>query len=151
LGRQAGCRSAIMAVLSVSENLVDNPVEVEVWAPDPDRPRHMCFVRVKSVQEVFEELKARLEADGLLPDVYFTYSSTLFDKYPGVEPDEILFPNDWWQVVCYATRGPGSISYVHVGIIQAGGEFLDLYLGKTLEGLERALEIANRCTIYFEG
>ena len=46
-------------------------IELERWEPKPDDPCCVHFVGLRTGQEVFNELKERLEQLGLLPDEYF--------------------------------------------------------------------------------
>ena len=47
------------------------PIELERWEPAPDDPRRKVYAGQRTAQEVFEELKHRLEGMGYLPDEYF--------------------------------------------------------------------------------
>ena len=47
------------------------PIELERWEPSPDDPRREVYAGQRTAQEVFEELKYRLEGMGYLPDEYF--------------------------------------------------------------------------------
>ena len=47
------------------------PIELECWEPSPDDPRRKVYAGQRTAQEVFEELKYRLENMGYLPDEYF--------------------------------------------------------------------------------
>ncbi|ANU55282.1 ankyrin repeat domain-containing protein [Acutalibacter muris] len=46
-------------------------IELEHWAPDPERPHMLKYAGQPTAQEVFEELRYRLESMGCLPDEYF--------------------------------------------------------------------------------
>ena len=46
-------------------------IELEQWEPFPGDPRRMQYAGQRVAQEVFEELKQRLEGMGYLPDEYF--------------------------------------------------------------------------------
>ena len=46
-------------------------IELEQWEPSPWDSRRMQYVGQRTAQEVFEELKHRLESMGYLPDEYF--------------------------------------------------------------------------------
>ena len=46
-------------------------IELEQWEPFPGDPRRMQYAGRRIAQEVFEELKHRLEGMGYLPDEYF--------------------------------------------------------------------------------
>lgn len=47
------------------------PIELELWEPAPGDPRRKVYAGQRTAQEVFEELKYRLEGMGYLPDEYF--------------------------------------------------------------------------------
>ena len=46
-------------------------IELEQWEPLPEDPRRTQYAGQRTAQEVFEELKHRLEGMGYLPDEYF--------------------------------------------------------------------------------
>ena len=46
-------------------------IELEKWKPSEDDPRRREYAGQRVAQEVFEELKHRLESQGYLPDEYF--------------------------------------------------------------------------------
>ena len=51
------------------------PIEFEKWKPSADDPRKLEYDGQRTGQEVFEELKYRLESTGYLPDEYFILDS----------------------------------------------------------------------------
>ncbi|MGB9825437.1 MAG: hypothetical protein ACPLRU_02080 [Desulfofundulus sp.] len=126
---------------------------MEIWEPDPEKPGYLRFVRMKTLQEVFSELKTRLEADNLLPDEYFSISPDYryLERYRGKKYDKIPLPENYWRVISFAAKGTSEGHYIHVGVITRDGEYLDLFLGKTFRGLGFALEVANACTRCFHG
>lgn len=46
-------------------------IPLENWAPIPDDPRHIQYTGPRTAQEVFQELRQRLESTGLLPEDSF--------------------------------------------------------------------------------
>ena len=48
-----------------------DPIELKQWTASPEDPRRMQYAGQRVAQEVFEELKYRLESMGYLPDEYF--------------------------------------------------------------------------------
>jgi hypothetical protein len=46
-------------------------IETEYYKPHPDKPQYVVYDKGRSVQEVFAELRHRLESAGYLPDEYF--------------------------------------------------------------------------------
>jgi hypothetical protein len=49
-------------------------IETEYYKPHPDKAGYVVYDRGRSAQEVFAELRSRLEAVGYLPDKYFMLS-----------------------------------------------------------------------------
>ena len=52
-----------------------NVIELERWKPSEADPRKLEYAGQPMAQEVFEELKHRLESMGYLPDEYFLMDS----------------------------------------------------------------------------
>ena len=52
-----------------------NVIELERWKPSEEDPRKLEYAGQPTAQEVFEELKHRLESMGYLPDEYFLMDS----------------------------------------------------------------------------
>ena len=48
-----------------------NTIELAHWVPDPEHPYKLKYAGQPTAQEVFNELKYRLESIGYLPDEYF--------------------------------------------------------------------------------
>ncbi|MDR2357238.1 MAG: ankyrin repeat domain-containing protein [Oscillospiraceae bacterium] len=48
-----------------------NRIETEYWKPHPEKPGYVVYDKGRPAQEVFAELRSRLEAAGYLPDEYF--------------------------------------------------------------------------------
>lgn len=46
-------------------------IKFEKWDPAADDPRKLKYAGQRTAQEVFEELRYRLESTGYLPDEYF--------------------------------------------------------------------------------
>jgi len=51
--------------------MIMKPIEIDFWKPHPEKPGCVLYDKGRSVQEVFEELKSRLDSLGYLPDEYF--------------------------------------------------------------------------------
>ena len=54
-------------------------IETEIWQPKPEDPQKLQYVGQRTAQEVFAELKHRLESTGYLPDEYFLMDSNWND------------------------------------------------------------------------
>jgi len=50
-------------------------IELENWEPSPENPRKSVYAGQRNAQEVFAELKYRLQSVGMLPDEYFLLDS----------------------------------------------------------------------------
>ena len=50
-------------------------IELEHGVPEPENPGRVKYAGQPTAQEVFEELKYRLESMGYLPDEYFVMDS----------------------------------------------------------------------------
>ena len=126
-----------------------NIIEFEKWKPSEDNPRKLEYAGQRVAQEVFEELKHRLESQGYLPDEYFLMDSEWED---GRE-----IPRDAY-IFCSANYGGSE------------GVYLDAYLrwpernqlitrkfftGKTLgengNDLDRMFQISSAITKAFHG
>lgn len=46
-------------------------IDFDTWEPNPDRPGTVRYIGQRTAQEVFAELKQRLDSAGSLPDEYF--------------------------------------------------------------------------------
>jgi len=46
-------------------------IEFERWKPDAENPRKLKYAGQRTAEEVYQELKARLDSVGYLPDEYF--------------------------------------------------------------------------------
>lgn len=45
-------------------------IEFERWEPDAENPRRLKYAGQRAAEEVYQELKARLDSVGYLPDEY---------------------------------------------------------------------------------
>lgn len=124
-------------------------IEFDRWKPSADDPRKLEYAGQRPAQEVFEELKYRLESLGYLPDEYF-----LLD--------------DYWQNGREIPKDAGFYCVTDYG--ESEGIYLDVYLkwyddrtpinrtfitGKTLgesgSDLDRMFLISSAITKAFQG
>jgi hypothetical protein len=82
-------------------------VETEVWKKNPERPGTVIFDSQRPDQDVFDDLKAHLEADGRLPDEYF-----LFDAHSNWR-NNALFPRDA-EILCSTDYGGSEGVYLDI-------------------------------------
>lgn len=82
----------------------DPQIPTQVWEPDPERPGYSKLVRVRSIGEVAEDLRAAL---GDYPDGADEYLSAFDRGQPW--PDG--------RIVVYAVNGSNEGQYVHVSVV----------------------------------
>jgi len=102
-------------------------IQLETWGPDPERPGYLKFERTPSYRDVFRQLAAALETEGLI-DEYFAPAIELETgnaEHPhtcGGRLDEHLPRHIRW-VACWAVTGGSEGDYIHVEfvVIAPGG------------------------------
>ena len=126
-------------------------IEFDRWRPSVDNPRKLEYVGQRTAQEVYEELKHRLEGQGYLPDEYFL----LRDEWQNgreIPRDADLF--------CTVDYGASEGVYVDVYLKwydeKQGKGFTDSFItGKTLgengNDLDRMFLTASAITKAFHG
>lgn len=82
-------------------------IETENWVKNPDRPGTVIFDSLRPAQDVFDDLKAHLEADGRMPDEYF-----LFDAH-GSWREGAMFPKDG-EIICNVNYGGSEGVYLDI-------------------------------------
>ena len=126
-------------------------IEFDRWKPSADDPRKVEYVGQRTAQEVFEELKHRLEGQGYLPEEYF-----LMDSQWG-NGREIPKSAD---IVCKVDYGESEGVYLDIGLTwyDKGQEKYvtkDFITGKTLgrngNDLDRMYLTASAVTKAFHG
>lgn len=129
------------------KKLLRGYIELAVTATDENGYVHT--IRTKTIQEVYDELVARLKFEGNLPDEYFDISATIAYNDANDKFDSGLHRNSEWPVyqwiACYPVTGNSEGHYIHVDIIDKNRQAQTIFLGKTFHGFERAAEIAAAC------
>ena len=105
------------------------PIELERWEPAPDDPRRKVYAGQRTAQEVFEELRYRLEGMGYLPDEY------LFMDREWANGREIPRGAEIFCITDYGGSEGIYLDCYAVGRIRPDGPQKDWHLGtyKTLE------------------
>lgn len=122
-------------------NVLNEPIEIGLWEPVKGNEGYVRHIGNRTVGEVFEELKTRLERENLLPDEYFHLAV-------GIDPEQV-FPEYRW-ITCFAVTGSSEGHYIHVEAIKPDGKRELLLLGKTFEGLAFAYKVAYACAKHLE-
>ena len=114
------------------------PIEIGVYMAVEGK-KYMHYSHNRSIGEIFQELKKRLEKDRFLPEEYFNIA-----PWQSAEKE---FPQ-WRWIACYAVTGCSEGHYIHVDVIASGGERNLLFLGKTFQGKSFATKVALACTMH---
>ena len=118
------------------------PIDLCHDEPIPEKPGYVRELPRKTA-EILAELNARLDAEGLRPEEYGFSLSASREIENGT-----MWPLKYAWVACYAVTGGSEGHYIHIDVITRDDKRILMSLGKTFEGMERALEIANACSIH---
>lgn len=112
----------------------DPAIETTIWRPDPERLGISLVDRVRTVREVYDDLRA---AVGEYPKGAEEYLS-LMPQWLDDEP--------WPQgrIVVFAVNGSSEGDYVHVEVHDREGSRVLLILGKTFDGRDAAWAFARQ-------
>ena len=66
-------------------------IEFEKWEPSPENPNMLQYMDQRAAQEVFEELRHRLQSPGYLPDRYLDEWSAAEILHKGVETHDPIY------------------------------------------------------------
>lgn len=124
------------------------PIELEKWEPNPENPNTSRYVGQRLAQEVFEELRYRLQSIGYLPDEYFL----LDDMWENRE-----IPRDA-DIFCTTDYGESEGVYLDAYLkwYENGKSFTERFVtGKTLgengADLDRMFLVSSAITKAFHG
>jgi len=136
-----------MASKGETKKRLKDYIQLDVTATDEDGYVHT--MRTKTIQEVYDELVARLKFEDNLPDEYFSLSVAIRYNDIGDRCGTGLHKDDEWPeyhwIACYPVTGNSEGHYIHVDIIDKDGRATNIFLAKTFHGFERAAEIAAAC------
>ena len=125
-------------------------IDCGIWT-EPDEQNRIRKIDMRTFQEVFDELKSRLEDAGLIPDEYFNMSSSIRDneKMP-----------DFNEAICHVNYGGSEGIYLNIILAYTDNNekrthFKDFATGKTLgettADYYRMSLIAGECSILLNG
>lgn len=130
----------------LSPSVLEKPIQIQIYEPIPEKPGYLRHVRNRTIGEIYDELRERLSNDGLLPDEYFDISYSC-EKKPW-ERDKDEFPR-CRRIACYAVTGSNEGHYIHVDAIQSITQnIIPVFIGKTFQGIDFALNVVKACTIH---
>ena len=125
------------------------PISMENLAPTPEEPRRLQRTGPRTGQEVFQELRQRLDSQGYLPDEYFELDSA-WDNDRTIPEDADLF--------CTTDYGESEGIYTDVYLkwYENGKAITESFatgktLGETGADLDRMFLIASAITKAFHG
>jgi hypothetical protein len=131
------------------------PIQLEHWSPDPEKPGYLKFAGTPTYREVFDRLRAALDAEELI-DEYFEPATWLEKDSEDLRNAAFEQPMPRVRFVqCYAVTGGSEGHYVHVDFLTEpigadgfvagrGRKRVSFALGKTFLGWDHAWTIAKR-------
>lgn len=126
------------------------PIEIEVWKPNPDAkyPGTVVIDYRRKIQDVLDELNARLPLEGVDFDEYGFTNMTKYQDPAYMEEGANKYRQyslpwpDYRRNVVYPVTGGSEGHYVHIGSISMDGKLTTIGLCKTFRGWEYACRIS---------
>lgn len=109
-------------------------VEIDVMAPDPDRPGYLRLVRRKTIREVFDEIRA-ITGDNPTGE-YFGITSVVDDRIAAGE-----WPHG--RIAVFAVTGRSEGHYIHADVID-DRRYIPVLTAKTFDGWDAAWALAKQ-------
>jgi len=135
-------------------------VQLDVWCQIVDSEGNATGLlrraRGRKVVDIARDLKAILEAEGLVDESFGLYIGWQHEHAKSGVPywqggcDEVEWPNDYRWIACYAVMGDSEGHYIHIELVRQGKGCDDpdthelVFLGKTFQGLDHAYALAKR-------
>lgn len=113
----------------------DPAIETTIWRPDPERLGISLVDRVRTVREVYDDLRAVV---GEYPDGSEEYLSIMPDFR-----DSQTWPCPLGRIAVFAVNGSSEGDYVHVEVHE-GERRMCVLLGKTFMGRDAAWAFARQ-------
>ena len=125
------------------------PISMENWTSMPEEPRRLQRTGPRTGQEVFQELRQRLDGQGYLPDEYFELNSVWESDRTIPEDAEIFCTTDYGE-------SEGVYTDVYLKWYENGNAITESFatgktLGETGADLDRMFLIASAITKAFHG
>ena len=126
-----------------------NPIELEHWEPNPDDPHYLHYVGQPMAEEVFMELKQRLDSMGMLPDEYFLMDRGWEDGREIPKGADIFVTTDYGE--SEGVYLDGYLKWYEDGKPITRSFFTGKTLGDTGADLDRMYLISSAITKAFHG
>ncbi len=123
------------------------PIEIEVWKPHPTSPGLLLLDYRRKVQDVLDELNAKLKAEGLEPDEHGFSNMTKYDdpKYmeePRKYSQYSLPWPEYRRIAVFPVTGGSEGHYIHVIVLDVKNGYTSIGLAKTFRGWDHACRIS---------
>ena len=124
--------------------------ELDRWS-EPDENHRVKHIGMADAKETFDKLKTHLEAHGLLPDEYFSFSG----KYEGLTGELPEFE----EALCIPNFGSSEGIYLDISLAcrdSDGKRYFQSFatgktLGETADDYFRMFRIAAECSLMLNG
>ena len=124
--------------------------ELDRWS-EPDENHRVKHIGMADAKETFDKLKTHLEAHGLLPDEYFSFSG----KYEGLTGELPEFE----EALCFPNFGSSEGIYLDISLAcrdSDGKRYFQSFatgktLGETADDYFRMFRIAAECSLMLNG
>ena len=124
--------------------------ELDRWS-EPDENHRVKHIGMADAKETFDKLKTHLEAHGLLPDEYFSFSG----KYEGLTGELAEFE----EALCIPNFGSSEGIYLDISLAcrdSDGKRYFQSFatgktLGETADDYFRMFRIAAECSLMLNG
>lgn len=125
------------------------PIEIEVYKPVPAKPGYSTLDYRRKVQDVLEELNAKLAAEGIEVDEGFTNMTKWDDpawSHTGTSTPYQEYSTPWpeyQRIAVFPVTGNSEGHYIHVSVTHVG-MINTIGLAKTFRGWDHACLISAR-------
>jgi len=118
------------------------PLELERWVPNPDKPGYLKFDRMITYRELITAVKNFLKTRGHDDKLDYACLGSTGDQ----KLDQQIARYHWCAV--YAVTGGSEGHYIHVDLIRNDESRELVILAKTFDGMTTAYEIAHDLAVF---
>lgn len=123
------------------------PIQIEIYGPNPDKPGYLKRLRTRSYREVFDDLEAGLQAAEMV-DEYISLNCRNDDPHQQAP----IASYRWISV--YAVRGDSEGYYIHIDFIRQDAQSSRIVesfaMIKTCGNFDRGWEIAKHAAFLLD-